>query len=69
MKNSKYIYSATRLCKDNCKNFNKNIYLLISKQKLTEKDLGMFEEHHIIYYKKYWLPKTQLPSTKKFEEI
>ncbi len=45
------------------------MYLLISKHKLTEKDLGMFEEHHIIYYKKFWLPKTQLPSTKRFEEI
>ncbi len=43
LKNNKYIYSASRLCKENCKNFNKNVYLLISKQKLTEKDLGMFE--------------------------
>jgi len=65
-KDTNYIYSATRVCSKNCKSFNNNIYIVISKQKLSEKDLSMFTEHHIVYYKKYWIPKTQIPSQHRF---
>ena len=37
------IFSITRLCFNYCKNFRNYAYMLISKNKLNEQDLTMFQ--------------------------
>lgn len=61
--------SVTRLCANECKNFRNNAYLVISRSKLQEKDLTMFTQHQILSYKKFGVPRSQLPSsTTKFKQ-
>lgn len=45
------------------------MYLVLSKSKITERDLTIFGQHQIIAQKKMWAARSQLPSyTVKLEE-